>query len=102
MALSKPIKYQIVMDTFDSNYAVEMNELIFHGYNNHKLIDEQMVMLLMATKKWTITEICVLYGTFKVYRPACYRTNICSVMVQLCHMMHTGFICPGDTNNNNQ
>ena len=31
MKISKPIQSQIMMDKFDSNYAVEMKELIFPG-----------------------------------------------------------------------
>ena len=38
MTLSKPIQYQIIMDTLDSHYDVEMRELIFLGYNNNKFI----------------------------------------------------------------
>ena len=69
MALTKPIQYQIIMDTFYSCYAVKMKEIIFSGYNNNKFIDGKMVMLLMVIYKWTSTETCVLYGTYDIYRP---------------------------------
>ena len=54
MTLSKPIQSQIIMDTFDSHYAVEMREIFFPGYNNNRFIDGKMVMFLMEINNLTI------------------------------------------------
>ena len=58
-----------MMDTFDSQYSVEMKELIFPGYNKNKVINGNMVILLRAIKKLTSTETRILYGTYGIYRP---------------------------------
>ena len=76
MPLSKPIQYQMIMDTFDSNYAVWIKKLIFPGYNNNKFIDGKMVMLLMVIKELTSTETCVLYGPYKIYRPGLFQPQM--------------------------
>ena len=91
-----------MMDIFDYRHAAETKELIFTGYKNNKSIDKHMVMLLMAIKKLTSTETRVLYDTYGINRPVCYRTYIFSVRGQLCHMLHTGLILPGDMMNKNQ
>ena len=50
MTLAKPTQYKIIMNTFDSHYAVEIKELIFSVYNNNKPINGQKDMFLMAVK----------------------------------------------------
>ena len=50
----------------------------------------------------TSTETRILYGTYGIYRPVCYRTHIFSVMGQACHMLHMGLIRTGVMMNNNQ
>ena len=102
MTLSKLIQYQIMIYAFDSHYDVEMKELIFPGYINNKFIDGYMVTLFMAINKLKIPETRVLYGTYGIYRPVCYRTHIFSVMGKAFHMPHTRLIFPGDMMNNNQ
>ena len=54
MVLSKPIKYQIIMDMFDSLYAVKMKLLIFTEYNKNKSIDGHTVYVLGDNHKYNI------------------------------------------------
>ena len=42
---------------------------------------------------FTSTETLILYGTYGIYRPICYRTHIFSIMEQVYHMVHMGWIC---------
>ena len=50
--LSKPIQYQIMMDTFDTHYDVKMKELICPEYNENKFIDVNMVYVLNNDYKY--------------------------------------------------
>ena len=59
-------------------------------------------MFLMGIKKFTSPETCILYGTYTIYRPVCYRADISLKIRQACHMLHTVLIYPGDMMNNNQ
>ena len=102
MTLSRPIQYQIMVDTIDSQYAVEIKKLIFPGYNNNEYIDGKLYMFFMVINKFTSTETRVLYGTYGNYRPVYYPTYIFSVMGQAFHMLHMVLICSGDMMNNNQ
>ena len=43
---SKTIQYQIMMDKFDSQYAVKIKESMFPEYNNNKLIYRQIAYFL--------------------------------------------------------
>ena len=47
-------QYQIIMDTLDSHYAVEIKELIFTEYNNNKFIDVQIYYFLNGDNKYNI------------------------------------------------
>ena len=43
-------QYHIMMDPFDSHYAVEIKELIFPEYNENRPISVHMVMFLVEIK----------------------------------------------------
>ena len=44
-------QYQIIMDTLDSHYDVEIKELIFTEYNNNKFIGVQIYYVLNGDNK---------------------------------------------------
>ena len=52
--LSKSIQYQTMMETFDSNYSVEMEELIWLEYNKSNLFDEQTAYVIDGDYKYNI------------------------------------------------
>ena len=90
------------MDTFDSHFGVEIKEFIFPEYNNNKFVDEKMVIFLMVIKKLNNTDTHLLDGSYNIYRPICNPMHISAVMGQVCHMLHMGFIWPGNMMNINK
>ena len=42
------------MGTFDYGHYEEMNELLFHKYNNNKFIDEHMAYVIDGDSKFNI------------------------------------------------
>ena len=61
-----------------------------------------MDMFVLVINKLTITETRVIYGTYGIYRPVCYRMHILSVTGQPYNMLHTVLIQGGINNNNNK
>ena len=85
---SVPYTYKIKITVLSSFNLYKIQVSVLHCFN-HAL---RFIVLMYffnqkcaACKNWklTSTETCVLCGTYRIYRPVCYRTHILLVIVKV-------------------